>query len=630
MYKILLCGILLLTGCDHISRLPMGAKTMIIRGQVGETQPENHEEDRVSLPGKGTVVTTSEGVPMKLVIAETVTLFDSPQGAANGKELNIFDMVYVHEIKDQDSTADERWMKVSFTRVAGSELGWINVDGKNAFTWVHRIGFRPMRMRKSLLIQLPIYESFEDCRDSFEGKDVSPIGTFELPKQEDRRVAHNPWPILEKKDFTVEGSSVSGYKVCMIGQMPKPGGKTKTTVWGYSSHEIATMRKELRSFDVLVVMDTTGSMGKWMAAAQNAVKNFVNTFDQEGIDARFSLSTFRDVEDGDEMYKNYPFEKANEFCHRLGSLKADAGGDDPEAGYNAFIETFRQSQFRNRSERILLLVGDAPFHTSGSSNPKRYKNSDVVSAARKANTQIFVLAVADATELADQVAPIASGTNGKTFTLHTTQSLIGEISLILSQGALAIKETANVYDALVRGDSESTIAASMGKKVNEITSVIRILRDVKGIDPAKLAAGESVAVTGWIAPAHGGVSSGVLEVFLFRVESEEILKVMQEILRMNPDTTIGPRIWQSAQEERLQNEPIGIFFKENVLPYRSTSILSFSLKDIQGMSEANRTRIQDEVFPLIRKLDTEIKEDSRWIWLDDGRIRGWISESCLP
>lgn len=232
--------------------------------------------------------------------------------------------------------------------------------------------------------------------------------------------------------------------------------------------------------------------------------------------------------------------------------------------------------------------------------------------------------------LAEQISSIADRTGGRTYTIASTQSLVGEISSILRKEGEEIKETANVYEALVRGDTVDKIAISMGKDVNEVTSVIRVLRDVKGIDPDKLSSGESVAVSGWIVPTNGGVSSGVLEVFLFRVEAEEILKIMQEILRLNPDTTVGPRIWQSAQDERLRNEPIGVFFKENVLPYRSTSILSFSLKDIQGLSKASRARIQDEVFPLIRKLDVEIKEESRWIRLDDGRIRGWISESCLP
>lgn len=619
--------VLLSVGCGQMSQFGSNQKPMIVRGQSSDENRSSSPERSESLPGNGTTVLCKDNIPMKLVIAETIPLFDTPQGRQIGKELNLFDLVYVQEIKDQGGVGEDRWMKVSFGRAAGSELGWIRFEENSAFPWVHRIGFRPLRMGKSLLTRLPVYESFEDCRNALEGKDVAPIGDYDLPKPDDRRAARNPWPIIERMDLTVEGNTVSAYRVCMIGQMQKRGVEAKKS---YSHGEIVSIRKELKTFDILVVMDTTGSMGKWMEAAKISVQTFVSIFNQDGIDAKFSLSTFRDVGDGGEIYQNFPFESANAFCQRLGSLKADGGGDDDEAGYPALMESLKRAEYRHRSERILLLVGDAPYHKSGPSNPRKYGNSDVISAAKKSNTQVFVLAVADATALAAQVSDIAVGTNGRSFTLSSTQSLIGEISSILRQEAAEIRDTVNVYEGLVRGESAEIIATSMGRDVNEITSVIRILRDVKGIDPDKLSSGEPVGMSGWITPINGAVNSGTLDVFLFRIEAEEILKVLQEILRLSPDTSIGPRIWSTAQDERLRNEPIGIFFKENVLPYRSTSILSFSLKEIRGMSEANRARIQDEVFPLIRKLDAEIKEETRWVRLEDGRIRGWVSESCLP
>ena len=89
-------------------------------------------------------------------------------------------------------------------------------------------------------------------------------------------------------------------------------------------------------------------------------------------------------------------------------------------------------------------------------------------------------------------------------------------------------------------------------------------------------------------------------------------------------------LWDGARDSRIRNEPIGTFFEDNFLPYRSTSILSLSLEEIKNLPEANRARIQDELLPLIRQLDLELKEEARWVRLSDGRIRGWISESALP
>jgi len=618
---VVLCA--LCTGCNQISKPQIG-KNDVYRGQALDEGSAAVRKD--SLSDGGTVLITETGVPRKLVFAGPTPFHDKPRGTMSGRESDLFDIVFTKEIKEYNG---EHWEKVSFSKASGSELGWILLNEENAFPWLHGIALRLCRMGTHMS-RLHIYETFDDCSGAIAGKDVSPIGEIDLPKLEEKLFARNPWPILARRDFSTDGHQYTAYQVLMLAQKGKTGATSKSSAGKYSQRELNTIRAEIRTCDVLVLIDNTESMDKWMNSTKDAVKNFTHAFKQDGIDARFQLATFRDVDDGNDLFRIYPPESVQDFCRRLDGLSADGGGDEPEAGYNAMQQLLTRATFRSRSERILLVVADSPWHTSGRSNPNRINNSDVIALAKRNNVKVDILAVADGSGLAKQVSPISQQTGGKTFTLNTTYALINEIASILKKEAKGVSDQASVLDELIRGKTNDEIAVTLKKSPNEITNLVRLLRDVKGINLDKLAAGEAVMLTGWVIPFAPNLSAGTLEVFLSRTEAEEILKVLQEILRASPDTTIGPRIWTAAQNERIRSEPLGYYFKENCLPFRSTSILSYSLEEIQRLPENVRARIQDEVYPLIRRLDAEIKEAARWIRRDDGRIMGWISESCLP
>ncbi|MDR1924821.1 MAG: VWA domain-containing protein [Planctomycetaceae bacterium] len=593
---------------------------------ITEEEPETVDQSKHSVPypKEDGIVYTDDGIPWKLVIAaERLILADKPDGVPNENTLQKFDFVYVCG-KTSTSDSDSIWVKVSKSMAAGSALGWFVLNEQNAFSWVHRVGFLPLQKIESNPSVLNIYESADDCRKVLDGKNIPPIGTINLPRHDSKRNILNPYPILEQQKLKTNGRSELAYRIAMLGQQRK---EPEQAPEKYTNEEIQNIRREILTLDIVVVMDITSSMDKWMKAAKQAVENFAHSFvkDNDKIDVRFKLITYRDIEEIDI----HQSETIDDFCRRVSDLYADAGDDEEESGYTALVRAFKETMFRNRSQRILLLVGDAPFHTNGINNPEKHNNNDVIRLAKDNNTAVYILSAGK--RLTKQVAPIAEQTDGQAFTFSQVNSLITEATKVLKNQSEIVSDTAEVFDGLIAGKTVEKMSEEIDKSSTEITRIVNILREVKGIDTERLSAGKSVAMTGWIMPFANGYSAGKLETLLFRHEAEAILQKLHAINRMAANPELGKTIFGVGRDSRTQSsEPFGVFFTENKLPFRDSSVLSYSPDDLAKLSELERLKLQDSVCPLINRLVGELSEESRWLHLPNGDIRGWISESCLP
>ena len=604
---------LVFIGCDEAE--PSVPSHWIPTGNgSNQTAPKNTSLSLLDVP-----VTAANGQALKLVISERVSTHSSNSGPAIGA-LNLYDIVYVmQQTTGSEWNFADQWVRVSFSR-NGSDSSWIYVTSTNAFPFAHRVFFYPTQMNNSLRV-LPVYASFEDCVNAFAGKGVSPIGEFELAKQ-DRRMAYSPWAILEERKF----DGKTAYKVAMVGQTQGTGAQAKPA---YTTQEIVTIRRDTRSLCVAVVIDCTGSMQSAMDATKNAIGRFVETISQSQAEARFSLTYFRDLHYDRDWYGHFSLTTATEFNRRLDTLKAAGGGDDPESGYTAMVNFFNDIQWRDRSERIVLIVADAPWHESGKSNPQRHGTRDVIAAAQRANARVFVLGVGDSVALRRQLESVSRETRGSTHTLNNSQALIREITSILRQSASQVDIQARVVDSFLDGKSIEETTRMTGMSEREMTNIIRIL-DARGFDTERLARGERIGLTGWIVPTVGSITSGTLEVLSFHVEASQVLMFLQGLLENSPDIGFGEKLRDLAGIARSRNESIGDTLIKNGLPHRGSSILSLSPEEIAGLPETERARIHSELRGIIAQLSRELNEDARWIRLPDGRLRGFISESSLP
>lgn len=152
------------------------------------------------------------------------------------------------------------------------------------------------------------------------------------------------------------------------------------------------------ALDLAVVIDVTGSMGDELAYLASEFESIVRRVERRyrGTDLRFALVAYRDHGD-DMVVRSFPFVRsAREMQQQLGGLRAQGGGDYPEAMDEALQAAVDLDWRTGEVARVAFLVADAPPHPEG---VDRFLGA--VRQARAAGVRVYPLAasgVGDAAE----------------------------------------------------------------------------------------------------------------------------------------------------------------------------------------------------------------------------------------
>jgi len=125
---------------------------------------------------------------------------------------------------------------------------------------------------------------------------------------------------------------------------------------------------EINQLDLAFVVDTTGSMGGLIEAAQRRMIEMVSVLAKAvDVDVRLAVVEYRDHPPQDSMiFRVHPFTgdlpRAREYVE---SLRAEGGGDEPEAVFAGIAAACRELSWRPHARRMAMLVGDAPPHGVG-------------------------------------------------------------------------------------------------------------------------------------------------------------------------------------------------------------------------------------------------------------------------
>lgn len=216
-----------------------------------------------------------------------------------------------------------------------------------------------------------------------------------------------------------------------------------------------TMRNEINAVDLAFVVDTTGSMGHLIQAAQEQMIAMLEKLTgAANINLWLGVIEYRDHPPQDQMvYKVYPFtENMQEAQQNIRRLEAKGGGDGPEAVFDGIVAACRNLGWWKHSRRLIILVGDAPPHGVGAHGDGFARGcpcgETIESVTRLAEEQCITI---HALGLTDQVTEtfgtISRLTGGHFFSAKQGDKAIEQIAAILKAEFADIELDRRVLDA---------------------------------------------------------------------------------------------------------------------------------------------------------------------------------------
>lgn len=119
-----------------------------------------------------------------------------------------------------------------------------------------------------------------------------------------------------------------------------------------------------KTLDLMIMCDTTGSMGDELEYLKAELEDVVTRIKQENanIPVRLSVNFYRD--EGDEyVVREFPFTTdLNAAVRAISEQSADGGGDTPEAVHTALDSAVNSHDWDEDSIKVMFLVLDAPPH----------------------------------------------------------------------------------------------------------------------------------------------------------------------------------------------------------------------------------------------------------------------------
>ncbi|MEA3011174.1 MAG: hypothetical protein QOJ91_2866 [Sphingomonadales bacterium] len=177
----------------------------------------------------------------------------------------------------------------------------------------------------------------------------------------------------------------------------------------------------VRKFDLLLAIDTTGSMGDEISYLKSELRTILADIRRthSGLDIRLGLIAYRDEGD-DFVTHSYPFVSSLDSMQaNLQTQYADGGGDYPEAMDLALARAVAQD-WRPDAVKSLLLVADAPPHDENIGKAWR-----AAETARAKRIQIVPVAASGVGDVAEYVMRAMAAATQSRYIFLTDDSGIG-------------------------------------------------------------------------------------------------------------------------------------------------------------------------------------------------------------
>ncbi len=230
---------------------------------------------------------------------------------------------------------------------------------------------------------------------------------------------------------------------------------------------------EINALDLAFIVDTTGSMGGLISAAQRQMITMINELTHAAeVDMRLGVVEYRDHPPQDKLvFKAYDFTSdLSKAQATINKLKAEGGGDGPESVLDGVMGACQKLSWRPHARRIAVLVGDAPPHGVGSGGdgfpqgcPCGETIESVTAAAEEARVTLYALGLNR--YVTDSFTKLSNLTGGEFFEAGQGDKAIERLKAILA-GEFGSLE----FDRRVLAEHQATPELSIDELVEKLES----------------------------------------------------------------------------------------------------------------------------------------------------------------
>lgn len=601
-------------------------------------------------------------LPAKLINRPASSLYAEASQASTKLQENMKGFM-VYYVVDQMPG----WYQVSSTQ-GGSPLGWLQES--DAIVWQHNLAVRFAHEARGNRLQTPFFGTSSELEDVLRMSDddrkavnLSAVGNpnrekadaagvvavqpervsrnefYVLPITQHQKLARGQFPELNRPAMMLRVAAMKQQGVATPAPQPSGGGR-------------------LPAIDVVFVMDLTASMGPFVQATLEAMRNLAGRLESSGqADSfRFGLWGYKDSKPDQDfgdgrVTKNFTpaLQERSAFVRTLQGVRvsSNSAGDWPESVLDGVNDAVKDTNWTPNAMRIIVLVGDASSHplANQAKNPSRLDEGSVRTLATQNNCYIMPLYIKanspaardDADKARPQFSKLAQNPNSSGASFFATVEQGGSRSSF--RDAIDDEFFAKIFSNIERvanGESAQSLAASAPQNPTTVAQMTDSIFSGAYLDWLAAQEGEAEAVgsnlQGWVLEkdlVNTDVQALDVVFLITRSQLDTLKKSLDKII----DEGVKSQVRGVDFFSRIQNivgqaavNPSQISSPADAeslrgflqgLPYDS-EVLSLTAEDWRKRSPQDRDALLDRCQSQITYYETVNADTAQWRPLNDG------------
>jgi Mg-chelatase subunit ChlD len=238
----------------------------------------------------------------------------------------------------------------------------------------------------------------------------------------------------------------------------------------------------INEFDLAFVVDTTGSMGGLIKAAQKQMVAMVDALaNAVNVNMQLGVVEYRDHPPQDRMiYRVYDLtDNLKSAKKAIDGLKAEGGGDAPEAVFAGIVAACDKLSWRRHSRRMAVLVGDAPPHGvgyPGDGFPRGCPSGETIESvsAKAEEKRVTLYALGMTRACAESFEHISRMTGGRFFRADEADDAMEQMKQILEIefGQLDFDREVNQVWESMTSPTVDSVAQQIGATLPKVASAV--------------------------------------------------------------------------------------------------------------------------------------------------------------